>query len=107
MIPSHQRFEAGEHFSLKRHDRLIVHAKLFTLDSAPQVGFEFEQGNSTRVHGALKQLMPRFAAVFRAIHGGVGVAQHILGVFAAVHTQTNADARGGVHLVAVQTKRLQ
>ncbi len=95
-LPAHERFEVRRAARRERDDRLVVRDELVAVDRAPQRRLEVEAGRHEGLHALVEQLDAAAAAVLGAVHGGVGVADELVGAFVAAVPHRDTD-RGGEH----------
>ena len=80
--------------SLQAHDRLVVQLELAGRDRALQVGLQLEAREHDLVHRGLEHPVAALAVALGDVHGGVGVADQVVGVGgAAVPGHGDAEAR--------------
>ena len=104
-LPAQQRLEAGQAFVLQIDDRLEIDAQLAAVDGAAQIGLQPEELHGALVHGDVEDLVARLAAGLGAVHGDVGVAQHVLRPVVAGRAEGDADADRGEDLVRADAER--
>ena len=92
MRPAGERLEAERRAVLQRHDRLEAQRDFVVLDGDAQVGLQSQPFDGLVVHARFKQREPSLAALLRAVHRDVGVAQHVVG---ALRTGIPHDADAG------------
>ncbi len=92
MLPADQGLEPAQLFRLQINDRLIMNHKLLALDGAPQVGLHLQEIEGAGVQGLVKDLVPRFAERFGAIHRRVSITQGLIRLLIANGTEGDADA---------------
>jgi len=71
-----------------------VQYQLVSLDRVAQIVFQFQADRDLLVHHAVEQRISGLAGRLRVIHGGVGIAQHLVGVFVIQRAGGDADAHG-------------
>ena len=105
MMPTHERLEAADAPALKRHYRLVVDLKLLSLHGAPQVRFDLQQSQRTRVHLRIEHLILRFTESLGAVHRRIRVAQKIFRLLVAVAGVLDAHACGDKQLAAGEMRK--
>ena len=104
MIPANQRFVPDDTTARDRYLGLIVEHELTCVDPFTQTGFDLKPGDSAFSHAFVEYLKPSLAFCFGVIHGGVRIAQEVLGRCTG-EPHGNADAYGGKHLSAIDLER--
>src|SRR5881397_2537576 len=105
MLPADQGLEPGKLPVIERNNRLVVETKLLAIESPLQIVFHLQQVNGARMHSLVEYFITCFALRLGAIHGGVRITQHVLGMIIAGGTQRNTDARSRENFVAAQVER--
>jgi hypothetical protein len=77
MVPAQQRFEAGHRGAGERDDWLIKQLQLLAVDRMAQVRFDRQAVFRRCQHRCIEDLAAGLAAVFGAVHRGIGVADHV------------------------------
>src|SRR6185295_5593995 len=80
----------------------VEHAELLALDRLAQLVLDLEQADRAGVHRAVEDLVARAALGLRAVHRGVRVAQHVLGLLVAGLAHRDADRGGADDLLALE-----
>ncbi len=102
VLPAHECLDADDPVTgLQVDDRLEVHAQLAVLDAVPQLGLELEPVERALAHVLAEAGVAAAAAVLRAVHRDVGVAQDLAGRLARGRDD-DARARGRSHRAALQ-----
>src|SRR4051812_8310659 len=78
-IPADERLDADQALVGDVEDRLVVDAELLALDGAAQVALGAQPDERVLAHLLVEELVAPAAALLRAVHRGVGLAQHRLG----------------------------
>ena len=78
-VPAQQRLGTDDAPVGQSHDRLVEQLELVALDGLTQRGLEVEAGGDLLLQLVAEQLDAVAAEVLGAVHGGVGVAQQLLG----------------------------
>ena len=108
MIPPDEGLESRDPAVLDAHDGLVVHAELAPFDRAAQVVLELQQPAGARVHRGVEHLVARLPQGLGAVHGGVGVAQELIGSDVVTRlVESQSDARPHGHLATVEVERLR
>jgi hypothetical protein len=78
MLPAHERLDAGDAATVELDDRLVVDLELAGLDRRRQVGTELEAVDRAAMELLLEDADRTDAALLRAVHRDVGVAQQVV-----------------------------
>ena len=100
MPPPNQRLDALDGAGLQRHDRLVMQLELFGVDGFSQIVLHVHPPAEPLLHFGVKEHILALASQLRLVHGGVRVAQNILGALVQLAAGHHADARGRDDLVA-------
>ena len=74
------------------------------LERLREVRLDFEASDGAREQVGREQFVALLAQRLRAVHGDIGVAQHVFGPILAVATRRDADAGAGEHLASLDGK---
>ncbi len=104
-VPPQQRLGADDAAVGQAHDRLVEELELLALDGLPERGLDVEARGDLLLQLVAEQLDAGPPEVLGAVHGGVGVAQELLGGCPGA-AECDAHARGGEQLATRQRDRL-
>ena len=104
-IPARERLDGRDAPARELDDRLVVHLDLVSLDGALETGDELLPTAYAQVHLRLVRRVAALPALFRAVHGGVGVAEDLVRGRDARDPDRDADARVDGHLAARDRER--
>ena len=105
-MPARQRLEPHDAPAPQGDDGLVLHAQLAALDGPAQVVLQLQHGDRPVVHGHVEDGVLGDAQALGPVHGGVGVAQHVLGPdLQGPAAQRDADRGAGEHLLPVDLER--
>ena len=99
MVPPHQRLEAAHAAVFQRHDRLVIHFKLFAFERMAQIRFNTQPVVRVAAHIGFENFDFCFAVALSAEHGDFGFGQQFLRHFMAVFADGDTDRGGGEHFL--------
>ncbi len=102
VIPAELGFEADDFFGFEGDDGEIVEAKFLSRQRIFEIGFDVQALHGDGVHAGVEDDMAGAAGGFGMVHRGVGVAQQFLGGRVIRVAIDDADADGGVELMAFE-----
>ena len=105
VLPAGKCLEAREPAALERDDRLVDDLELLLADRLPQILAPLKPRRGLVVHLLVEDLVAVLAARLGVVHGGVGVVEQVLGPLRRRLLEGDADARGGLDLVALDVER--
>ena len=106
VLPAHERLDGGDGAALQLDDRLVDDAQLALLDPAPQLVLGPQPREHALAEHVVEQLVAAAAALLRAVHGGVGVAQEVGRVGVGGLGDRDPDAGGDEVLARREHDRL-
>ncbi len=107
MLPAHERLGADERVALQREQRLVEQPQLALVERAAQVRLRLQPLHERRAHLRVEHLEAALAAALRAVHRGVGVAQHLGRARLSAFHEDDADADAEVVRAPVELERLR
>ncbi len=105
MSPAHEGLEPGDPSAREPDDRLVVDPELLAMDGPAQVALEVQAPQRRRVHVLLEELVEPLAGGLGRVHGGVGVAQQLVGAVVVEGAARDPDADRGRQLLALDAER--
>ncbi len=102
VLPAHQGLDAVDAPRVQVDLRLVVEAELVALQRPAQVVLEAQTLGAAQPHRALEESEPRASLSLGPVHGGIGVAQQLLGVRIGVATDHDPDAHVEEHLLLAE-----
>ena len=92
VLPADQGLESLDGARLQRDDRLVVEQELPGFQCLAQAVLQFQLPLHAIAHRAVEYDRAAAPAELGLVHGGIGIAQYILGPFVAVFTGDDTDA---------------
>ena len=99
-LPTQQGLEASQRFRRQIVDRLVEESELLLLDGAPQVALERGAAVLLGAHRGVEYLDAIGPRTLGAIHGDLGLAQQLGGVFVGTVVEGDSDGGGEHDLLA-------
>jgi hypothetical protein len=106
VLPPHQRLKAANFFGIDAYDGLVMQPQFVVGEGLAQVYFGAQAEVLLHLYRADEHVPDLIGAVFNLAHGGLGIAQPVVGALVGVKAQGDANTGVDAYLLLLLQKGL-